>query len=308
MNFDLYPWLKDLDSAAAKAALRTARETYLARGAVTLPHFITNDTLQTCVAQARAAEDDAFTTDSSHTAYLMDPDLERFDKRSVYNHSMPTQVASTAFDELPPDSPLAALYHDPTLLRLVSRVVTGKDDSLYLSADPLGCCSINVFRPGYHHSFHFDESVFSTTLMLQESSVPDTGLFQHTEPLRKDKSNLALTDVASAIVAYDKETPVDELLEAKADKEEGAVDPPPPILHTLDFGAGTLSIFSGSCSLHRVTRVVGDQSRLVAVLTFAEQPGFCNSAAVQELFWGRSSSSLSSSMPIKKQQTAAAQS
>ena len=151
MNVEKYPWLQDLDSPEAKSALDAARQTYLATGAVTLPQFITNETLQICAQQARAAEDAAFTTDSTHTAYLTDPDLVRFVPSSVYNHSMRTQVASTAFDELPPDSPLAALYRNPILMRLVSRIVTGKDDSLHLSADPLGCCSINVFRPGYHH-------------------------------------------------------------------------------------------------------------------------------------------------------------
>ena len=62
----------------------------------------------------------------------------------------------------------------------------------------------------------------------------------------------------------------------------------PPVLHTLEFEPGTLSIFAGSKSLHRVTKVEGNQSRLVAVLTFASQPGFRNTPKVQKLFWGRS--------------------
>uniref|UniRef100_A0A7S3LEQ0 Fe2OG dioxygenase domain-containing protein n=1 Tax=Amphora coffeiformis TaxID=265554 RepID=A0A7S3LEQ0_9STRA len=284
MNYQLYPWLKDLESPEAQTALDVARKTYLETGTVTLPRFVTADALQTMVQQARAAEDAAFTTDETHTAYLADPDYNRFDKRSVYNHSMRTQVASIAFDELPKDSPLASLYRDPILLQLASRIVTGHANSLHLSADPLGCCSINVFRPNYHHSFHFDESVFSTTLMLQEASDPSTGLFQCTPPLRPDKKDLALPDVAAAIQAYDQETPIPEPFAegpSLATKE-------PPRLRTLDFQAGTLSFFSGSCSLHRVTRVKGTQSRLVAVLTYGTQPGFCNSAAVQKLFWGRS--------------------
>ena len=183
-------------------------------------------------------------------------------------------MASTAFDELPPHSPLAALYRHNKLLQLVSWIVTGKFDQLFLSADPLGCCSINVFRPNYHHSFHFDESVFSTTLMLQEASEPDSGLFKYTPPLRADRSNLALTEVASAIQAYDKETPISAPF-VEAENHQSSL--PPPLLRTLDFHAGTLSIFSGSRSLHRVTRVQGTRSRLVAVLTYGTEQGFCNS-------------------------------
>ena len=286
MNYQLYPWLKDLESPEAMAAVNAARNTYLETGAVTLPRFVTTDALQTMVEQARAAEDTAYTTDGTHTAYLTDPDYDHFDKRSVYNHSMRTRVASIAFDELPNNSPLANLYQDPVLLRLVSYIVTGKVNALHLSADPLGCCSINVFRPDYHHSFHFDESIFSTTLMLQEASDPSTGLFQFTPPLRQDKEDLALSHVAATIQAYDQETPIPEPFTDYLSLQ--TEPPPPPTLHTLDFEAGTLSLFSGSCSLHRVTRIQGTRSRLVAVLTYGTQPGFCNSAAVQKLFWGRS--------------------
>ena len=285
MNFEFYPWLRDLSSPEAREALEGARQTYLDVGAVTLPNFVTPQALETMAAQARAAEDDAFTTDSTHTAYLTNVDLERFDKASVFNHAMRTQVASTAFDELPPHSPLAALYRHDTLLQLVSWIVTGKFDQLFLSADPLGACSINVFRPNYHHSFHFDESVFSTTLMLQEASEADSGLFQYTPPLRANKSNLALTEVAAAIQAYDKETPIPapfaEIDQHHQDKNHDQ----PPLLRTLDFSAGTLSIFSGSRSLHRVTRVRGTRSRLVAVLTYGTQPGFCNSGKWDTLEW-----------------------
>jgi hypothetical protein len=57
---------------------------------------------------------------------------------------METLVASIAYDELAPDSPLKALYHNPVLLQLVSAIV---QKQLFLLKDPLGCCSINVLDP-----------------------------------------------------------------------------------------------------------------------------------------------------------------
>ena len=302
MNFVRYPWLSNLQSPEAQTALKDARRTYMEKGAVTWPQFVTADALSTIVQQASAAANAAFTTDSTHTAYLRDPDYEKFPRNSVYNHQMRTQVASIAFDELPADSPLATLYQHPTLLQVVSYVATGAFDKLFLSADPLGCCSINVFRPGYHHSFHFDESVFSTTLMIQEASPTSTGLFQYPPPLRVSLQDLALSDVASAITAYDNETQIPVTLTEvrKSSVASGTNDTPisttgaPPPLYTLDFSAGTLSLFCGSRSLHRVTRVATDspQDRLVAVMAYSTQPGFCNSAAVQKMFWGRSLSAL----------------
>ena len=60
-------------------------------------------------------------------------------------------------------------------------------------------------------------------------------------------------------------------------------------VHDLQFDPGTLSIFRGSRSLHRVTQCGGPKARLVAVFCFAAEPDFKNSKEVQELFWGRSS-------------------
>ena len=263
MNTQLYPWLADLDSIEAKEAIREARRRYETQGVVTFPDFVCESTRQQIVASL--PHDKAFTTDDAHTAYLReepDPTLH-----PVYNHRMATKVASLAYDELPVDGVLAQLY--PALLPLVSRIVNQK---LHLSEDPLGCCSINVFRPGYHHSFHFDESDFSTTLMLQPAARG--GLFQYTDPLRTSKDDLVVEKVAATIQAYEQgcwKTPL-----------------PPPPLHTLDFPAGTLSLFRGSTMLHRVTQVEESTTRLVAVLTYSKQPHFCNSAAVQKLFWGRS--------------------
>lgn len=262
-------------------AIKAARAQFESTGAVTFPEFITSASLEDILVQTRNCEDNAFTTDDVHNAHLLPADPE-FPGNSVRNFEMRTKVASLAFDELPQNSKLAELYRNPTVRQLVAAIVS--KEVLYLSEDPLGCCSINVFRPGYYHSFHFDESEFSTTLMLQEASVERTGLFQYTHPLRQNREDLALQPVAAAVKKYDEHN-VPVLLEVDGDANTDAA----PELHTLEFRPGTLSVFSGSKSLHRVTKVEGDQSRLVAVLTFASQPGFRNSAKVQKLFWGRSS-------------------
>ena len=248
--------------------------------AAIFPNFITDKALIECLGEAREQEVGAFTTDDTHTAHQLPADHFNFPSNSVRNHQMRTQVASIAFDELPPESKIAELYQHPTLRKLVALVVMEKEqEELYLSEDPLGCCSINVFRPGYHHSFHFDESVFSTTLMLQEASMTDTGLFQYTHPLRNDAKDLVLDQVGTTLLSYDDHSKGQRFVEDTT--------APAPQLHTLDFKPGTLSIFSGSRSLHRVTKVEGDQSRLTAVLTFSTQPGFRNSPEVQRMFWGR---------------------
>lgn len=261
--------------------------------AVTFPDFITKSALANCIDDARDQEDTAFTTDDAHTAHLRpcDPSMPA---NSVRNYKMSTKVAAIAFDELPPESELAALYQHPALRQVVAEIVhnnNGTNSSsaapaLYLSNDPVGRCYINVFRPDHQLSFHFDESEFSTTLMLQEASEPNSGLFQYTHPFKQscneDENDMVLDKVASVLKKYDERAQNVDFCET------GRTTMATPKLHTLDFVPGTLSIFSGSKSLHRVTQVKGDCSRLVAVLTFAPQPGFVNSPEVHEIFFGRS--------------------
>lgn len=273
MNVALYPWLSDLSSPEAQKAIKAARESYETTGAAIFHEFLTREGLTKCRNDARAQEDTAFTTDDTHTSHQLQQD-PAYPPESVRNHLMRTKVASIAMDELPKDSELTALYRHATLRKLVASIVKpGKE--LFLSEDALGACSINVFRPSYYHAFHFDESEFSTTLMLQAGE--QGGLFQYTHPLRASADDLAMDQVAAAL----KEHAGISVTENDEDRTTA------PVLHTLDFLPGTLSIFSGSRSLHRVTRVDGDQSRLVAVLTFASEPHFKNSAEVQNMFWGR---------------------
>ena len=63
---------------------------------------------------------------------------------------------------------------------------------------------------------------------------------------------------------------------------DGEVDPV-----RMPFEAGTLSIFAGHYTLHRVTQVGGRHHRLVAVLCYNREPGVANSDEVRKLFWGR---------------------
>ncbi|MDP9168206.1 MAG: hypothetical protein M3O32_19405 [Actinomycetota bacterium] len=58
---------------------------------------------------------------------------------------------------------------------------------------------------------------------------------------------------------------------------------------TLPNEPGTLSMFRGQHSLHRVTPVVGEQPRIDAVLAYSTRPGDRLNALTQELFHGRRS-------------------
>jgi 2OG-Fe(II) oxygenase superfamily len=131
---------------------------------------------------------------------------------------------------------------------------------LYRSADPLDALEIAEFKPGEELGWHFDNSEFSITLMLQ---MPDGGgEFQFVRALRSD-------DDAN-----------EQGVLAVLNGDHGAVE-------TLATAPGTLALFHGHHAMHRVTPVAGSRPRINGVLTYGEQPDMTLSPLTQKLFYGR---------------------
>ncbi len=251
-----YP-IADLDSAAARALVAHCRQQLAADGATILPGFVTPAAVAAMAGEANAAESQAFFCDSTHNAYLApdDTSLAADDPRRRRLH---TVVGSIAYDLLDHDSPLRRLYNWPPLIEFIGNVLDVP--TLHQLADPLGACSVNVFRPGHRHQWHFDETEFTTTIMLQEAE--DGGFFDYVPYVRRADGS----DVPHVRRILD------------GDESE---------VQRLPFTTGTMSIFAGRASLHRVTEVLGERIRLVAVLAFNAEPGVTNSPEVRQLFWGR---------------------
>ncbi len=225
-----------------------------------LPQFILPEALEALAEESSALAPEAYFFRSTHNAYLTedDPDLPA---DTVARRQEQTYVGSVAFDRLSGDSRLLSLYLWDPLKNFIGTVL-GKSE-FHRFADPLGACSINVFVDGGEHGWHFDESEFTVTLMLQP---PEEGGDFEFVPLIRG------TD--------DEETVVAKVLSGG---RNGVM--------RLPFSAGTLLIFGGSQTLHRVTRVSGERPRLVPVLCYSEKPGLENSETVQRMFWGRTAGS-----------------
>ena len=60
-----------------------------------------------------------------------------------------------------------------------------------------------------------------------------------------------------------------------------------PDQRSLTLAPGTLNVFRGRNTPHRVTPVEGDRARLIAVFSYFEQPGVRFTEAEQRGFYGR---------------------
>jgi len=133
--------------------------------------------------------------------------------------------------------------------------------SVYPYADPLSSINIHYAAEGQELGWHFDNSSFAITLLLQ---APEAGgVFEYVKDLR---------DAGQGEMNY----------EGVANVLDGKI---PPQVLTID--PGTLVLFRGRNSMHRVTPTQGDRTRYLVVLAYNDQPGISLSENARMTFYGR---------------------
>ena len=169
-------------------------------------------------------------------------DLDPDDPRRI---QLSRRIGHLTRDQIPPDTVLARLYSAPGVKRFVGACVG--EHRVFEYADPLAGLIVTIVPPGGELHWHYDTNEFVVTLMVSEPE--EGGLFEYCPWLRG---------------------PGDENLDGL-----GRVlrDEAPEAVRTLRMHAGDLQIFMGRYSLHRVTKVLGNTTRCVGVLGYANRPG-----------------------------------
>lgn len=132
--------------------------------------------------------------------------------------------------------------------------------ALYPMPDPLARFNVMGYPEGWGLNWHFDRSQFTTTLLLQ---APLSGgeFVYRTDPRSDDDPN------------YDG---VAALLDGRDRRVKSFV-----------AAAGTLNVFKGRNTAHRVAPVVGDVARIIAVFTYYDRPGAMFTKEERLGFYGR---------------------
>ncbi|MDX8438145.1 HalD/BesD family halogenase [Mesorhizobium australafricanum] len=155
-------------------------------------------------------------------------------------------------------STVLSIYEYPPLVRFLAATM-GKPQ-LHVMQDPLARANVMGYRAGEALNWHFDRSEFTTTLLLQAPEIG--GDFEYRTDLRSDSDP-----------NYDG---VAQLLEGR--------DPEAKILR---IKAGTLNVFRGKNTAHRVTTVEGNRERMIAVFSYYERPGVMFTDEERIGFYGR---------------------
>ena len=227
-------------------------------GVLVLPGFIAADALHAMQEEAAEGEAQAYFCAQSHSVYLSprDPDLPD-------DHPLNRQVTSSkgciCDDIVGTGSPLRTLYDAPAFRDFV-RAVTGEAE-LHPYADPLSSINIHYARRGQELGWHFDNSSFAITLLIQK---PDSGSrFEYVKDLRDADAGEMNFDGVAALL-------------------DGTTRP-----DTLAMEPGTLVLFRGRNSIHRVSPNESDRTRMLAVLAYNSKPGVSLSESARMTFYGR---------------------
>jgi len=256
IDLDRYPVLDD-DATAVDALIEKARLQLLSTGAVELPGFLNPTGVAALVADAEALAPRAHHSEGEGTAYLEFPDFSLPDghPRLTWGHYA---VGAVPYDLMPAESLLRQVYEWEPLRNLVEKILDR--GPIYRYADPFGALNLAVMHEGDELQWHFDQTDFVVSLAIQ--TADDGGHFE-VFPRIRTADDECYDDVSAALAGTD----------------AGVV--------TLPMVPGTLLVFEGRNSLHRVSPVGSGLVRHVGLLAYDTKAGTMGSELLREVRYGR---------------------
>jgi hypothetical protein len=256
LDLDRYPLDKPGTSEWTKLVDRCKSE--LAKdGMFNLEGLVHPTALQKTVAEIQPVMDTlSFVHKRSHNIYFrkeipeLSADHPALQKVDTINHTICADQIS--------QSTVMYIYEWAPFIHFLSTVMD--KPALYPMRDALARVNVMAYRDGETLNWHFDRSEFTTTLLLQ--APEQGGDFVYRTDLRTE------TDPNYDGVA--------KLLQGQDDQ-----------VKTLKLSAGTLNVFRGKNTAHKVSTVHGNKERLIAVFSYFDRPGVMFTKEDQVGFYGR---------------------
>ena len=251
VNWQSYPL--DDEQLRAQLTQRLNQE-----GVVCLNGFLRPPIIEALVKEAEAASHLAYYTNATHNVYLTPPD-ETLPQNHIFNRQLTSSKGCITTDQVPQNSALHQLYDAPLFRSFIASIVG--EDALYEYADPLSSINVHYAPDGKELNWHFDNSEFAITLLLQKPH--EGGVFEYVRDLRDAKAGEMNFEAVEAVI--EGQTKVSRL----------AMEP------------GCLVLFRGRNAMHRVTPTIGDKDRILVVLAYNSQAGIALSETARMTFFGR---------------------
>ena len=251
-----YPLLEPT-SEAYRACVGAARAQLRATGAAELPGFVSASGVEALARDADALAVRAHASGGQGTAYLEFPDFSLPEDHPRL-HFADYAVRAVAYDIVPLGSPLRRLYEWDPLKDLIEVIL--ERGPIFRYADPFGALNLAVMGKGDQLQWHFDQTDFVVSLAIQSAS--SGGDFEVVPRIRSARDEHYAE--VGAVLAGDRSR-----------------------VETLPMRPGTLLVFEGRHSLHRVSPVAGDRWRHVGLLAYDTEPGTMGSDLLRADRYGR---------------------
>lgn len=229
-------------------------------GALLLSGFLRPEVIAELVEDAESQRSLAFYSTQTYNVYLDPPDPSR-PSDDARSRAIVGSKGAVTTDQVLPSSALRVLYDSPVFRSFLCQVL--EEGELHEYADPLSSINVNYYDEDLELGWHFDNSSFSVTLLLQEPEAG--GVFEF------------VPDMRDTMADFQNEKGVAAQLDGRGEAA----------LLQLEQSAGDLALFRGREALHHVTPVEGDRSRLQVVLAYNTEPGLSLSENARMTFFGR---------------------
>ena len=227
-------------------------------GVLVLDNFLTQKAIDRILIEADEYKSLAYYCTNYHNVYLNKQD-DSLPKSHPRSRKIISSKGCITDDQVPIDSPLRVLYNSDEFQDFLCAVLG--EMGLHNYYDSLSSINIHYAKQGQELGWHFDNSSFAITLLIQK---PESGgAFEYIRDFRNSKIN---------------ENNYDQVL----DLINGNCIP-----NKLSMSNGSLVLFRGKDAIHRVTPTIGDRVRILSVLAYNSEPNVQLSETARMTFFGK---------------------
>lgn len=226
-------------------------------GVAEIKGFLNEAGTQRMVSESSAIEAKAFHNALVGNAYLDDPDpsLPADHARKMTEK---TALGALAYDQIPKGHLIRQIYEWDPLMRFIGDILG--IEKIYRYGDPMGALNIAVMKDGDYLRWHFDQTDFVTSLSIRNAD--EGGHFEYAPMIRTP--NLENYGAVKTVI-------------------QGGRDR----VRLVENKPGTLVLFKGRHSLHRVTPIQGKTSRLMGLFGYDTKPDTQSSDYLRRIRYGR---------------------
>ena len=227
-------------------------------GVLVLSHFLKPKSIDIIKSDGEAKKHFAYFCRQEHNVYLT-PSDNNYPIAHPRNRKVVSSKGCITHDLIPENSPLRKLYDSEEFRNFLCEVLN--EPGLYEYADTLSSINLHIAEPGQELGWHFDNSSFAITLMIQEPQKG--GTFEYIGGMRDAENDVKNFEGVEKVL-------------------DGKIKP-----LKLNLDAGALVLFRGRNAIHRVAPVEGSRTRMLVGFAYNSEPGIALSESARMTFFGR---------------------